>query len=69
MSRPNFQAMSQKELHDYFLTHRNDQEAFYAYVDRLHQEENWIEMPPLESLQDLEKYPEFTERFRGGSKA
>jgi len=26
-------------------------------------------MPPLESLQDLEKYPEFTQRFQDGSKA
>ena len=69
MSKPNFQAMSQKELHDYFLAHRDDREAFYAYVDKLHQEGNWIEMPPLESLQDLEKYPEFTQRFQDGSKA
>ncbi len=81
MSKPNFQAMSQKELHDYVLAHRDDQEAlhdyvlahrddqeaFYAYVDKLHAEANWIEMPPLESLQDLDKYPEFIERFRGGS--
>lgn len=65
MSQPNFQTMSQKELHDYVLAHRNDQKAFYAYIDKLHAEGNWIEMPPLESLQDLENYPEFTERFRG----
>ena len=38
MSKPNFATMSQKELHDYFLTHRDDQEAFYAYVDKLHRE-------------------------------
>jgi hypothetical protein len=67
MSKPNFQAMSQKELHDYVLTHRDDQEAFYAYIDKLHDEGHWIEMPPLESLQDLDNYPEFTERFQGGS--
>ncbi|MBE9037681.1 DUF6887 family protein [aff. Roholtiella sp. LEGE 12411] len=67
MSKPNFQAMSQKELHDYVLAHRDDQEAFYAYVDKLHNEGHWIEMPPLESLQDLDNYPEFTERFQGGS--
>jgi hypothetical protein len=24
-------------------------------------------MPPLESVQNLENYPEFTERFRNGS--
>ena len=33
MSKPNFQGMSQKELRDYFLTHRDDREAFYAYID------------------------------------
>lgn len=67
MSKPNFQAMSQKDLQDYILAHRDDQEAFYAYVDKLHLEGNWIEMPPLESLQDLENYPEFTSRFRKDS--
>ncbi|MCC3407916.1 MAG: hypothetical protein JGK17_20450 [Microcoleus sp. PH2017_10_PVI_O_A] len=69
MNKPNFEAMSLKELRDYFMAHRDDQEAFYAYVDKLHQEGNWIEMPALESLQDLEKYPEFTERFRGDSQS
>ena len=67
MSQPNFQAVSQKELHDYVLTHRDDREAFYAYVDKLYTEGNWIEMPPLESLEDLENYPDFTKRFRGNS--
>lgn len=63
MSQPNFQAMSQKELQKYMLAHRDNQEAFYAYIDRLHQEGNWIEMPPVNSVEDLEKYPEFTARF------
>jgi pyoverdine/dityrosine biosynthesis protein Dit1 len=64
MSKPNFQTMSQKELHRYVLDHREDQDAFYAYVDKLHEEGNWIEMPAVDSVQDLEKYPEFTSRFR-----
>jgi hypothetical protein len=59
--------MNQKELHDYVLTHRDDEEAFYAYVDKLHTEGNWIEMPPLQSLEDLENYPEFKARFRNSS--
>ncbi|MGA7954421.1 MAG: hypothetical protein WCA07_12970 [Gloeobacterales cyanobacterium] len=67
MSKPNFQTMSQKDLQNYVLAHREDQEAFYAYVDKLHDEGNWIEMPPLESVQDLEKYPDFIERFRKDS--
>ena len=67
MSKPNFQPMSQKELHNYVLAHREDREAFYAYVDKLHTEGNWIEMPPLQSEQDLENYPEFIERIRNSS--
>jgi hypothetical protein len=67
MSKPNFHAMSQKELHDYVLAHREDQEAFYTYVDKLHVEGNWIEMPPLQSEQDLENYPQFIEHIRSSS--
>lgn len=67
MSKPNFQAMSQKDLQAYVLAHRDDQEAFYAYVDKLHTEATWVEMPPLQSLEDLENYPEFVERIRNSS--
>lgn len=67
MIEPNFQAMSQKELQKYMLGHRDSQEAFYAYIDRLHQEGNWVEMPPVDSIEDLEQYPEFTARFRKDS--
>lgn len=64
MSQLNYQEMSQKELHDYVLAHREDQSAFYAYVDKLNAEGNWIEMPPLKSGQDLENYPEFLDHIR-----
>jgi hypothetical protein len=67
MNQPNFQAMSQQELQRYMLTHREDQEAFYAYIDRLHQEGKWIEMPPVDTVEDLEKYPQFTNRFSSNS--
>ncbi|QKQ75049.1 hypothetical protein [Nostoc sp. TCL240-02] len=69
MSKPNFQAMSQKELQAYVLAHRDDREAFYAYLDKLHVEANWVEMPALESTEDLENYPEFIERVRNGSES
>lgn len=36
MSHKNFAAMSDQELKRYFLTHRDDKEAFYAYLDRRH---------------------------------
>ncbi|MGG6239995.1 DUF6887 family protein [Nodosilinea sp. AN01ver1] len=67
MNRPNFQTMTQRELQAYVLAHRDDQDAFYAYVDRLHRDATWVEMPPLRSLGDVENYTEFVEQIRGGS--
>jgi hypothetical protein len=64
MSKPNFQEMSRKELHAYVLAHRDDQDAFYTYIDRLHAEATWIEMPPSQSAEDLENYPDFLEHLR-----
>jgi hypothetical protein len=64
MSNPDFKTMSEKELREYFLAHRDNQDVFYSYIDKLNAEGKWIEMPYLESLEDLENYPEFTERVR-----
>lgn len=64
MSKPDFKSMNRKDLHAYVLTHREDQEAFYAYVDKLHTEATWIEMPPSESVEDLENYSEFIDHLR-----
>jgi hypothetical protein len=33
--KTNFQTMSKTELKNYILEHRDDQEAFYAYMDQL----------------------------------
>lgn len=46
MKKLDFQAMSAKELRAYVLSHRDDKEAFYTYVDKLQAEGNWVEMPP-----------------------
>jgi hypothetical protein len=48
MNQPNFQAMNQKKLLGYVLSHRDDRDAFYAYVDKLHEEGNWIEKKMLQ---------------------
>ena len=64
MEKPNFSEMSTKELRAYVMAHRDDDEAFYAYVDKLHAEANWVEHPPLKSIEDMENYPELLERFR-----
>lgn len=69
MNKPNFKAMSQKELQSHVLTHRDDQEAFYAYVDKLHAEATWVEMPPLQSVEDLENYPDFLTHLRRSSES
>jgi hypothetical protein len=64
MSKPNFQMMDLKELKAYYLAHRDDRDAFYAYVDKLHSEGNWIEVSASQSLDELENYPEFMEKLR-----
>jgi hypothetical protein len=35
MTKPNFDTMSESELRTYVYEHRDDQEAFYTFVDRL----------------------------------
>jgi hypothetical protein len=67
VTQPNFQLMDQKELRKYVLEHREDQDAFHAYVDKLYLEGKWIEMPPMQSEQDLEDYPEFLDHLRRSS--
>ena len=49
------------------LAHRENDTAFYTYVDRLHQEAKWVQNPPLRSMEDLENYPEFLERLKNDS--
>ena len=69
MNLPNFEKMSQKELQAYFLAHRDEREAFYAYIDKLHAEGNWVEMPPVNSVEELTNYPDFVEHSRNNSEA
>jgi|GEM_PF-2309599 len=37
MSQPDFQAMTRDQLRQYVLIHRDDDEAFYTYMDKLHE--------------------------------
>ncbi|MBW4578553.1 MAG: hypothetical protein KME42_03145 [Tildeniella nuda ZEHNDER 1965/U140] len=62
--KPNFQAMSKSELRAYVLANRDDNEAFYAYTDKISAEGDRVTFPPLKSLDDLENYPEVLEQFR-----
>jgi hypothetical protein len=62
--KPDFKTMSRKELRAYVIKHPDDDEAFYAFVDRSETEGNWVKMPPLKSIEDLDNYPEFLEAIR-----
>jgi hypothetical protein len=64
MTQPDFETMNRQDLHAYVLAHRDVQQAFYAYVDKLHTEADWVEMPALQSTEEMENYPEFLEYLR-----
>jgi hypothetical protein len=64
MSQPDFQAMSLTDLRAYVLSHSDDNEAFYVYVDRKQAQGQATKYPPLKSLEDLENYPEVIERLK-----
>ncbi|NER33232.1 MAG: hypothetical protein F6J93_04025 [Oscillatoria sp. SIO1A7] len=51
MNRVNYAAMSDRELRQYFLRHRQDKQALRAYLDRLADR-------PLHIITTVE-YPEF----------
>ena len=65
--KPNFNRMSYQELKKYVLSHREDDEAFYAYLDKVRERKDRVVYPPLKSLEDLEKYPEVIEQMRQDS--
>lgn len=46
MSNVNYAGMSDRELKRYMLTHRDDREAFYAYMDRRHSRPGKVTIKP-----------------------
>jgi hypothetical protein len=67
MSKPDFNTMNLKELRKYVLSHREDDEAFYTFVDRVDKEKTWKTYPPMESVEDMNKYPEVLEKLKQDS--
>jgi hypothetical protein len=52
-AKPNFMAMTKAELRAYVLEHREDEEALYVYLDKLHTENpNPRVYSPEESVAD-----------------
>ncbi|MEA5511353.1 hypothetical protein VB715_16385 [Crocosphaera sp. UHCC 0190] len=64
MTEPDFNTMNLKKLRQYILSHREDNEAFYTFVDRVDKEKNWINNPPLDSIEDMNNYPDFLEKIK-----
>lgn len=53
--KPNFEAMSKAELRAYVIDHQDDQEAFYALVDRLTEKPASVTYPASMSLEETQK--------------
>ncbi|KYC36062.1 hypothetical protein WA1_40705 [Scytonema hofmannii PCC 7110] len=64
MTKPNFQAMTRKDLLAYMLEHRNDDEAFYALMDKVNAEPTGEFYPAPQSIDDLKHFPQLLEKFR-----
>ena len=67
--KANFKTMSSQDLKNYVLSHREDNEAFYAYIERINERQDRVVYPPLQSLDDMEKYPEVIEQMRKNSQS
>ena len=64
MIKPNFEAMSRKELLAYIREHRDDDEAFRIYMDRVTAEPTTEIYPAPQSIDDLKNFPELLEKHR-----
>ena len=68
MVKPNFEAMSRKELLAYIREHRDDDEAFRIYMDRVTAEPATEIYPAPQSIDDLKNFPELLEKHRARQK-
>ena len=55
--------MSRQELRTYILDHRDDEEAFQVYMDKVTAEPGEI-YPAPQSIDDLKHFPELLEKHR-----
>ena len=51
-------------MRQYILSHREDNEAFYTFVDRVDAEKKWINHQSLDSTEDMNNYPDFLEKMK-----
>ncbi len=55
--KPNFHEMSLKELRVYVLAHQDDNEAFYAYMDKSKTQGNWFRRQEAEGRRQKVTHP------------
>lgn len=58
-----FEAMTRNELRAYILEHREDQEAFEIYLDRVMEQPGEI-YPAPQTIDDLQNFPQLLEKHR-----
>lgn len=64
MIKPDFDAMSRKELRAYILEHREDEDAFRVYMDRVTAEPPTEIYPAPQSIDDLNNFPQLLAKHR-----
>ncbi|MBE9019305.1 hypothetical protein C7Y66_29175 [Chroococcidiopsis sp. CCALA 051] len=64
MTQPNFQAMSRKELLAYMLEHRDDDEVFRVFMDKVHAEPPTEVYPAPQTIDDLKHFPQLLKKHR-----
>jgi len=64
MMKSDFEAMTRKELLAYILKSREDDEAFRAYMDKVHAEPPTELYPAPQSIDDLKNFPQLLEKHR-----
>ncbi len=63
MSKINYSSMTLDEAKRYFLKHRDDQEAFYAYMDKLNASGRAIVIDPTDPESEARAITQVQERL------
>lgn len=67
MSQIDYASMTLDEAKRYFLEHRNDQEAFHAYMDKLHASGRAIVIDPTDPDSETRAIASIQEKSKSGS--
>jgi len=67
MSQVDYASMTLDEAKKYFLEHRNDQEAFHAYMDKLHASGRAIVIDPTDPESEKRAIASIEEKSKRGS--